>query len=173
MTRWRWAITTWSTKVISGVEFQAVHLALADQRVLAEALADPPEAAPALRRGQGASPPYRRDESFVIEPLAAARFYRRHAFRHFRAGQRGCFCRWRRRGGWWREPCGEGLARNAEVRVIPFFNIACFSWHYPTTGARQPNQMGNLLAIRIFLQLRKRDGPLATASLSTFLRKKP
>jgi hypothetical protein len=22
--------------------------------------------------------------------------------RHFRAGRRGCFCRWRRRGGWWR-----------------------------------------------------------------------
>jgi len=54
MTRWQWVITTWSTKVFSGVEVQVVHLALADQRALAEALDDPPKPAPALWRAREA-----------------------------------------------------------------------------------------------------------------------
>jgi uncharacterized protein (DUF1778 family) len=41
-------------KVISGIEAQVVHLAPADQRALAEALNDPPQPAPALRRAREA-----------------------------------------------------------------------------------------------------------------------
>jgi uncharacterized protein (DUF1778 family) len=44
---------------------QVIHLALANRRALAEALGDPPKPAPALRRGQGASPPHRRDAEGV------------------------------------------------------------------------------------------------------------
>jgi uncharacterized protein (DUF1778 family) len=38
----------------TSAETQVIHLALADQRALAEALADPPEPAPALQRAREA-----------------------------------------------------------------------------------------------------------------------
>jgi uncharacterized protein (DUF1778 family) len=38
----------------TGAETQVIHLALADQRALAAAVADPPQPAPALRRAREA-----------------------------------------------------------------------------------------------------------------------
>jgi uncharacterized protein (DUF1778 family) len=41
-------------KAISGIESQVIHLALSDQRALAEAFDDPPKPAPALVRAREA-----------------------------------------------------------------------------------------------------------------------